>query len=99
MSIKRRKKVNTIKTGVVLEGLDLQNPKSFHGITDIHHYVGRTSRSASEAFKDAQYAYGLEKHSTDLRHALNWFSDLIAFFFWAGFAISLPIIVVYWLTR
>jgi hypothetical protein len=90
MSIKRRKKVNTIKTGIVLEGLDLQNPKSFHGITDIHHYVGRTSRSASEAFKDAQYAYGLEKHSSDLRHALNWFSDLIAFSFGRGLLLAYP---------
>jgi hypothetical protein len=91
--------VKIIKTGIVLEGLDLQNPKSFYNISDIHHYVGRTSRSASEAFKDAHYAYALEKHSSDLRHALNWFSDLFAFFFWAGFAISLPMILVYWLTR
>lgn len=87
------------KTRIVLEGLDLQSSKSFHGTTDVRHFVGRTSRSASEAFRDAQYACAIEKHTSDLRHAISWFAELFAFFFWAGCCLVLPIAVVYWLTR
>lgn len=99
MSTKRRKKVRTIKTGIVLEGLDLQNPKSFHGINDARHFVGRTSRSVSEAFKDANYACAVEKHSSDLRHALNWFSDFFMVLFWGATAITFPIALIYWVTK
>ena len=79
--------------------LDLQNPKSFHGITDIRHYVGRTCRSESEAFKDSYYACAIEKHSSDIRHAIRWFSELFAFFFWAGCALAAPALLVIWITR
>jgi len=99
MSTKRRKKVRTIKTGIVLEGLDLQNPKSFHGINDARHFVGRTSRSVSEAFKDANYAYAIEKHSSDFRHAINWFTDFFMVLFWGATAITLPIALIYWITK
>lgn len=84
---------------IVLEGLDLRNPKSFHGITDIHHYVGRTSRSVSEAFRDANYACAVEKHTSDLRHAMNWFSEFFMTLFWGAAALTFPIALIYWLTK
>jgi hypothetical protein len=99
MSTKRRKIVRTIKTGIVLEGLDLQNPKSFHGINDARHFVGRTSRSVSEAFRDANYACALERHSSDLRHAVRWFSDFFVVLFWGSVALTFPFTLIYWLTR
>lgn len=91
--------MRTIKTGIVLEGLDLQNPKSFHGIDDARHFVGRTSRSVSEAFKDANYACALEKHSSDFKHALQWFSDFFMTLVWGSLAIALPIALIYWITK
>lgn len=87
------------KTRIVLEGLDLHSPKSFCGITDVRHFVGRTSRSASEAFRDAQYACAIEKHTSDLRHAMNWFAELFAFFFWAVCALVFPVAIAYWIMR
>lgn len=87
------------KTRIVLEGLDLRNPKSFHNITDARHFVGRTSRSVSEAFRDANYACAIEKHTSDFRHAMNWFSEFFMTLFWAGAAITFPIALIYWLTK
>lgn len=87
------------KTRIVLEGLDLRDPRSFNGINDVRHFVGRTSRSASEAFRDAQYACAIEKHTSDLRDAIRWFSDFFMTLFWGSAAIAFPFAIVYWLTR
>jgi len=82
-----------------VEGLDLRNPACLVHINDLHHAVGRTHRSVSEAFKDAQYANAIDAPQSDLAQALSWFADLFAFFFWAGFLLSMPVLFVLWLTK
>jgi hypothetical protein len=89
-------KQKIIKTGVVVEGIDM---RTYRSVADPRHVAGRTSRSMSEAFKDADYACAIERHKPDYLHALEWFSELFMFFFWVGLAISLPIVLVIWLFR
>ncbi len=89
-------KQKIIKTGVVAEGVDM---RIYRSVENPHHVAGITYRSVDEAFKGATYACAIERHKSDLRHALEWFSDLFMFFFWVGCAISLPIVLVIWLFR
>jgi len=89
-------KQKIIKTGVVVEGVDM---RTYRSVENPHHVAGITYRSVDEAFKGATYACAIERHKSDLRHALEWFSDLFMFFFWVGCAISLPIVLVIWLFR
>ena len=89
-------KQKVIKTGITVEGVDM---RTYRSVEDPRHVAGRTSRSVDEAFKGATYACAIEKHKSDLRHALEWFSELFMFFFWVGSAISLPIVVALWLFR
>ena len=89
-------KQKVIKTGITVEGVDM---RTYRSVEDPRHVAGRTFRSVDEAFKGADYACALEKHKSDLRHGLEWFSELFMFFFWVGCAISLPIVAVLWLFR
>jgi hypothetical protein len=89
-------KQKVIKTGITVEGVDM---RTYRSVEDPRHVAGRTYRSVDEAFKGATYACALEKHKSDLRHGLEWFSELFMFFFWVGCAISLPIVAVLWLFR
>ena len=89
-------KQKVIKTGITVEGVDM---RTYRSVEDPRHVAGRTFRSVDEAFKGATYACALEKHKSDLRHGLEWFSELFMFFFWVGCAISLPIVAVLWLFR
>ena len=84
------------KAKMFVEGLDM---RTYRGVEDPHHVVGRTFRSTSEAFRDATYACAIERHKSDFRQAVEWFSELFMFFFWAGAAIALPILFVLWLFR
>ena len=79
-----------------LEGIDM---RTYRGTADPRHVAGRTSRSVSEAFKDATYACAIERHKSDLRHFLEFFSDFFMTLFWGGFAIALPILFVLWLFK
>ena len=89
-------KQKVIKTGITVEGVDM---RTYRSVEDPRHVAGRTYRSVDEAFKGATYACAIERHKSDLRHALEWFSELFMFFFWVGCAISLPIVLVIWLFR
>jgi len=89
-------KQRRIKTGVVVEGVDM---RIYRSAADPRHVAGRTSRSVSEAFKDADYACAIEKHKPDYLHALEWFSELFMFFLLVGLAISLPTVLTLWLFR
>jgi len=89
-------KQKVIKTGITVEGVDM---RTYRSVEDPRHVAGRTFRSVDEAFKGADYACAVEKHKSDLRHGLEWFSELFMFFFWVGCAISLPIVAVLWLFR
>ena len=89
-------KQKIIKTGVVVEGVDM---RIYRSAADPRHVAGRTSRSVDEAFKGADYACAIEKHKPDYLHAFEWFSQLFMFFFWVGCAMSLPIVLALWLFR
>lgn len=89
-------KPKTIKTGIVVEGIDMQ---TYRGTADPHHVAGRTSRSVSEAFKDANYACAIYRHKSDIRHTLEFFSEFFMTLFMGGCAIALPIFLVLWLTK
>jgi len=99
MIIKKKPKViqgvPVVKTGIVVEGIDMY---TYRG-TDAIKESGVTYRSASEAFRDATYATAGWKPKTDLVEGLEWFSELFVFFFWVGFAISCPIVLALWLFR
>lgn len=84
------------KLGITVEGIDMQ---TYRGTADPYHVAGRTSRSVSEAFKDATYACAIERHKSDIRQALEFFSDFFAVIFWAGCAIAFPIALIVWLTK
>ena len=89
-------KQRIVKTGITVEGVDMQ---TYRSVEDPHHVAGRTSRSVNEAFKGAEYACAIEKHKSDLRHFLEFFSDFFMTLFWGGFAIALPILFVLWLFK
>lgn len=84
------------KLGMTVEGLDLT---TYRGAEDPRHVVGRTSRSVSEAFKDANYACAIERHKSDFRHALEFFSEFFMTLLLGGCAIALPVLFVLWLTK
>ena len=79
--------------------LDLRNNDSFMGIKDIYHAVGRTSRTASEAFKDAQYACAITKFNDDIRMALNYFSHVFFNLSLSAFLGGMLVGILFWLTR
>jgi hypothetical protein len=85
-----------IKTGVVVEGVDM---RTYRSTENPRHVAGVTYRSVNEAFKDWEYACAVEKHKSDFRHALEWFSELFMTFFWIGAGLSLPILFVLWLFK
>ena len=84
------------KAKMFVEGVDM---RTYRGTADPHHVAGRTSRSVSEAFKDATYACAIERHKSDLRHTLEFFSEFFMTLFMGGCAIALPIFLVLWLTK
>ena len=84
------------KAKMVVEGIDM---RTYRGVADPHHVAGRTSRSVSEAFKDANYACAIERHKSDVRHALEFFSQFFTTLFMGGCAIAFPILIVLWLTK
>lgn len=84
------------KLGITVEGLDLEN---YRGLEDPRHVVGRTSRSVNEAFRGAEYACSIYRHKSDVRHALEFFSEFFMTLLLGGCAIALPILFVLWLTK
>lgn len=89
-------KQKTVKTGVVVEGIDM---RTYRGVEDPRHVAGRTSRSVDEAFKGATYACAIERHRGDWHEAVCWFQDFFLTLFWGGCAIALPTLLVLWLLR
>ena len=73
MRLRKSKKPKTLGNAVAL---DLRNPLSYEGIKDIYHAVGRTSRSASEAFKDADYASAFWKCETDFTASMRFLKGI-----------------------
>jgi len=79
--------------------VDLQNNDSFNGIKDIYHSAGRTHRTASEAFKDAQYACAITKFDDDLKVTFNYFSHVVFNLSTSAFLGGMFVGALFWLTR
>jgi hypothetical protein len=93
----RKKKPKRI--GEAMTGLDLRNNESYTGIKDIHHAVGRTSRSVSEAFKDADYATPIWKCSTDFDRSMFFIKQMLSGFFQVGFVLGGLLFLILWVFR
>ena len=85
-----------IKTGVVVEGVDM---RTYRSAENPRHVAGVTYRSVNEAFKGWEYACAVEKHKSDLRHGLEFFSTFFMTLFWGGCALAIPVLFVFWLFR
>jgi len=89
-------KKKAISGGVAL---DLRNPRSFEGVTDPRHTVGRTSRTASEAFKDADYATALWKCESDFWYGIRFMRGMLHGMFLVTMYLLTPILLLTWLFR
>ena len=66
---------------------------------DLHQIVGRTSRSVSEAFRDAEYAYAIHKFDDDWAWMVRRFYNPTMDFMLSGFLGGIAAAFIYWLTR
>lgn len=80
-------------------GFDLKNSDSYTGIKDIYHAVGRTSRSASEAFKDADYATPIWKCSSDFDRTVFFIKETAVGFFGVSAVVGGVIFLAMWIFR
>jgi hypothetical protein len=96
MAIRKSKKKVVLDGGVAL---DLRNPRGFEGITDLRHAVGRTSRTASEAFKDADYAQALWKCESDFWYGIRFIRQMLHGMFLVTMYLLTPILLLTWLFR
>ena len=65
----------------------------------LHQMVGRTSRSASEAFKDAEYAYAIHKFDDDWAWMVRRFYNPTMDFMLSGFLGGMVVAFIYWITK
>ena len=96
MALRKSKKKVVLNGGVAL---DLRNPRSFEGLLDPRHAVGRTSRTASEAFKDADYATALWKCESDFWYGIRFMSQMLYGMFLVTMYLLTPILLLTWLFR
>jgi hypothetical protein len=96
-SMVRKKKPKII--GETMIGFDLKNRDEHADIKDIYHAVGRTSRTASEAFKDADYATPIWKCSTDFDRTMHFLGQMLIGFAQAALIFGGVIFLIYWIFR
>lgn len=84
---------------MTIDALDLKDIRNFPETNDLRQYMGRTSRSVSEAFKDADYACAITKHSPDWRLSVYWLMNRGFHFSASAFLGGVAVGFVYWLTR
>jgi hypothetical protein len=94
-----RKKKIKIAVGEPLIGLDLRHFDSYTGVKDIYHAVGRTSRTASEAFKDVEYATPIWRCSTDFDRSVHFLKQVSIGVFQIGISIIGIIFFIVWITK
>jgi len=66
---------------------------------DLHQIVGRTSRSVSEAFRDAEYAYAIHKFDDDWAWMVRRFYKTTTDFVMSAFLGGMAVGFIYWITR
>lgn len=79
--------------------MDLQDARSYEGIKDIYHAVGRTSRSASEAFKDATYASAFWRCESDWVASMRFLREMLEGMFVVSMTLLIPVMILFWLFR
>jgi len=87
------------KAKVFVEGLYCKDPRSFNGIGDVRQYVGRTSRSVSEAFKDADYAQAIWRCETEFQQGWRFLVGIAQGMLIITFAVAFPVLLVVWVLR
>lgn len=80
-------------------GFDLKNREDHADIQNIQHAVGRTSRTASEAFRDADYATPIWKCSTDFDRGIHFLKEAMLGFAQAGLLVGGIIFLILWIIR
>lgn len=66
---------------------------------NLAHMVGRTSRSVSEAFRDAEYAYAIHKFDDDWGWMVRRFYKTTTDFVMSAFLGGMAVGFIYWITR
>lgn len=87
------------RMGETMIGFDLKNNDSYTNIKDIYHAVGRTSRSASEAFKDADYATPIWRCSSDFDRTMHFLQQMFIGMIQTGLTLGGIIFLIYWIFR
>lgn len=62
-------------------------------------WSNKTHRSASEAFRDAEYACAITKFRNDWQLSLEFLGGMVYGFFMVGMALLLPVLLIMWLTK
>ena len=62
-------------------------------------WSNRTHRSASEAFRDAEYACAITKFKNDWQLSLEFFCGAVMGFFTVLTVLAVPVLLLVWLTR
>jgi len=83
---------------VKLGSFDAIDMKSYRGV-DVYKEVGRTYRSASEAFKDADYATAIWRCETRFEHEWRQVKGWVAVVSGIGLAYLIAFAFVDWLKR
>lgn len=87
------------RIGEIMVGFDLKDNDSYAGVKDIYHAVGRTSRTASEAFKDADYATPIWRCSTDFDRGVFFIKEAFVGFCGVALAICGVVSLVMWISK
>jgi len=62
-------------------------------------HSNKTHRTASEAFRDAEYACAITKFKNDWQLSLEFIMDMLYGMFSTGLVLLIPVLLVMWLTR
>lgn len=87
----------------------MRTPRKSKKVIDKLQYLGddpaqfvwsnKTHRSASEAFRDAEYACAITKFKNDWQLSLEFFCGAVMGFFTVLTVIAVPVLLLVWLTR
>ena len=95
----RKKKSVVVGSATGFDLRDINSFETIQNIQSIHHAVGRTSRSVSEAFKDADYATPIWKCESDFNAGIRFLGGAIYGFATIGVVLMLPVLLIMWITK
>jgi len=62
-------------------------------------HSNKTHRTASEAFRDAEYACSITKFKSDWRMSLDYITNAMCGVFFIGMVLLIPVLFIMWLTK